>query len=121
MLLRLFTVFWWLTVLGSLAATYLVITEPANWLLIEARWSTVANSHNEESSTADLRRCETTNDVNCLVELPGLSVALADFEAQVRQQWRWIYYSLLSCLLPYVVLTITRWTIVGRWRFGPRW
>ena len=48
MLLRLFTVFWWLTVLGSLAATYLVITEPANWLLIEARWSTVANSHNEE-------------------------------------------------------------------------
>ena len=37
------------------------------------------------------------------------------------QQVRAIQYSLLLCLLPYVALTVVRWIITARWRFGPRW
>jgi hypothetical protein len=28
---------------------------------------------------------------------------------------------LFFCLLPYPALTVARWIITGRWRFGPRW
>jgi hypothetical protein len=28
---------------------------------------------------------------------------------------------LLLSLLPFIALTVTRWIITARWRFGPRW
>jgi hypothetical protein len=32
-----------------------------------------------------------------------------------------IVYVLLAALVPFGIMTATRWIITSRWRFGPRW
>jgi hypothetical protein len=99
---RLFAVLWWLINLGSLAAAPSVIT--ANWLDFTFWFYWI------EWSIRSLLWGPEPNDPNSGVVAWEALV----WEAKLAS-------GLFACLLPYIVLTITRWVVTGRWRLGPRW
>jgi hypothetical protein len=44
-----------------------------------------------------------------------LALELPDADPVVVLSW------IVLLLVPYIVMTVIRWIITGRWRFGPRW
>jgi hypothetical protein len=98
-LLRLFAVFWWLLVLGSVAAVI--------WLS-QTTWDDFVFGWAQFGLHITLR--------NLFVSPTGSGPPmLYDFAEEALRS------GLLFCLLPYPALTFARWITTGRWRFGPRW
>jgi hypothetical protein len=100
---RLFAVFWWLVIVGSLGGAVLF-----------------AERLNEDAQ--DPSYFDVILNPGPLGPLPA---NCGDFCFHIYS-WAYHYsehsaYLLASLLLPYATLTIVRWVITGHWRFGPRW
>jgi hypothetical protein len=98
---RLFAVFWWLVVVGSVGGAILF----AEWLI------------------EDIARYTPLPLLDFLAHGP-----LFDACAFCFRIYSWAAhfgehsaYLMASLLLPYATLTIVRWIITGHWHFGPRW
>jgi hypothetical protein len=115
-LLRLFAVCWWLVVAGSVAVAVC-------GLLIS--WADYHSSREYTAYQADL---------DALAKLPRV---LPDTTSNQRTPFlfnpdnpvppdpTWYVVGsavvLLLSLLPFSIMTVTRWIITARWRLGPRW
>jgi len=115
-LLRLFAVFWWLLVIGSAVVGI-------GGLLIS--WADYHSSREYTAYQADL---------DALAKLPRV---LPDTTSNQQTPFMfkpdnpvppdptWYVVGgavvLLLSLLPFTVMTVIRWIVTARWRFGPRW
>jgi hypothetical protein len=95
-LLRLFAVFWWLLVIGCAACAFAGVR-----FVREHYAKAVADAiHGILFSRPDVLMPDIP-DPNVYI-LVGAMISLGSF-------------------LPFAIMTVIRWIITSRWRFGPRW
>jgi hypothetical protein len=118
-LLRLFAVFWWLLVVGSVGTTLwkaqLEHEDNQKFERDMADWERYNTGRNPDGSMAPIDLG--TLPTRPLDEHPFDNPTYAGASGVLR--YLGVYFAIL--LVPFAVMTVIRWIATSRWRFGPRW
>jgi hypothetical protein len=119
-LLRLFTVFWWLLVIGSISATlWKIQLEREDYQSFQQSDAAYNASHPRPQTAPPSFNPEAPFWV--IGEHPFHDLVYNGTVLRTSEAVRFlgVYFSIF--VLPFALMTITRWIVTARWRFGPRW